>query len=67
MTVLNGTQLSEITNADKKIIVFGSESKGIRDEVLELESKKITIPKSEFSKTESLNVSIAAAIVLSSI
>ena len=67
MTVLNGTQLSKITNADKKIIVFGSESKGIREEVLELGSKKITIPKSEYSKAESLNVSIAAAIVLSSI
>ena len=32
MTVLNGTQLSKITNDDKKIIVFGSESKGIREE-----------------------------------
>ena len=67
MTVLNGTQLSKITNADKKIIVFGSESKGIREEVLELGSKKITLPKSKYSKAESLNVSIAAAIVLSSI
>ena len=64
MTVLNGTQLSKITNADKKIIVFGSESKGIREEVLELGSKKITIPKSEYSKAESLNVSIAGAIAM---
>ena len=67
MTVLNGTPLSQMTNTDKKIIVIGSESNGIRQEILDLESEKITIPKSEFSKAESLNVSIAAAIVLSSI
>ena len=67
MTVLNGTPLSEMTNSDKKIIVMGSESKGISKEVLELTSEKITIPKSKSSKAESLNVSIAAAIILSSI
>ena len=67
MTVLNGTPLKEMTNTYKKIVVLGSESKGISEEVLKLGSEKITIPKSEFSKAESLNVSIAAAIVLSSI
>ena len=67
MTVLNGIPLSEMTRTDKKIIVMGSESNGIRQEILELGSEKITITKSEFSKAESLNVSIAAAIVLSSI
>ena len=50
MTVLNGTPLSKITNVDKKIIVMGSESNGIREEVLELASEKITIPKSEFQR-----------------
>lgn len=67
MTVLNGTPLSEMTNSDKKIIVMGSESKGISKEVLELTSEKITIPKSKSSKAESLNVSVAAAIILSAI
>ena len=67
MTVLNGTQLSKITNVDKKIIVMGSESKGIREEVLELEAKKLQYQSLNISKAESLNVSIAAAIVLSSI
>ncbi|MGB2138056.1 MAG: TrmH family RNA methyltransferase [Flavobacteriales bacterium] len=67
MTVLNGTPLSEMTNADKKIVVMGSESKGISNEILELTSEKITIPKSKSSKAESLNVSVAAAIILSAI
>lgn len=67
MTVLNGTPLSEMTNTDKKIIVMGSESKGISNKILELTSDKITIPKSKSSKAESLNVSVAAAIILSAI
>ena len=67
MTVLNGTPLSEMTNTDKKIVVMGSESKGISNKILELTSDKITIPKSKSSKAESLNVSVAAAIILSTI
>ena len=67
MTVLNGTPLIEMTNADKKIVVMGSESKGISNKILELTSDKITIPKSKSSKAESLNVSVAAAIILSAI
>ena len=67
MTVLNGTPVKKMTNTNKKIIVLGSESKGISDEVLDLGNEKITIPKSKFSKAESLNVSVAAAIILSSI
>ena len=64
MTVLNGTPISDMTDVKKKIIVMGSESNGIREEILELTSEKITIPKSNYSKVESLNVSIAAAIIL---
>ena len=67
MTVLNGSPLSELTKDDKKIIVMGSESKGISKEILELTSEKITIPKSKSSKAESLNVSVATAIILSAI
>lgn len=67
MTVLNGTPLSEMTNADKKIVVMGSESKGISNKILKLTSDKITIPKSKSSKAESLNVSVATAIILSTI
>ena len=49
----------------KKIIVLGGESSGISEKILKLDGEKITIPKSEHSNTESLNVAIAAAIVLS--
>lgn len=66
-TVLNGTPISNITTQNKKIIVLGSESNGIKREILEKANQKITIPKSKFSKAESLNVSIASAIVLSSL
>ena len=64
-TVLNGTSINNITTKNKKIIVLGSESNGIKREILEKANQKITIPKSELSKAESLNVSIASAIVLS--
>ena len=67
MTVLNGTPLSQMTNADKKIVVMGNESKGISNEILKLPSEKITIPKSKSSNAESLNVSVAVAIILSAI
>jgi len=67
MTVLNGTPVGDMTDVKKKIIVMGSESKGIRDEILELTSEKITIPKYKYSKAESLNVSVATAIILSHI
>ena len=67
MTVLNGTPLSQMTNADKKIVVMGNESKGISNEILKLTSEKITIPKSKSSNAESLNVSVAVAIILSAI
>ena len=67
MTVLNGTPVGDLSDVKKKIIVMGSESKGIREEILELTSEKITIPKSKSSKAESLNVSVAAAIILSAI
>ena len=65
VSVLNGTPLKEVRNVKKKIIVMGSESRGVSEEIIELAAEKITIPKSEFSMAESLNVSIASAIILS--
>ena len=65
VTVLNGTPINNIATKNKKIIVLGSESNGINKEILQKANQKITIPKYEFSKAESLNVSIASAIVLS--
>lgn len=46
------------------IIVIGSESHGIRGNILPLLTHPITIPKASGSVTESLNASIAAGIIL---
>ena len=46
------------------IIVIGSESHGIRPEVLPYLNHPITIPRVDGSQTESLNASIAAAIIM---
>jgi len=47
------------------IVVIGSESHGISEEVGKLIGMPINIPKPETSNTESLNASIATAIILS--
>ena len=49
------------------IIIIGSESHGIRQEILPLVTAPIHIPRAEGSKTESLNASVAAAIILATI
>jgi len=55
---------SDKLSFDGGIIVIGSESHGISDDVKKLVSNPITIPKPTDSKTESLNASIATAIIL---
>ena len=49
------------------VIIIGSESHGIREDVLPLVTSPIHIPRAEGSKTESLNASVAAAIIISTI
>lgn len=49
------------------VIIIGSESHGIRKEILPLVTSPIHIPRAEGSKTESLNASVAAAIIISAI
>ena len=49
------------------VIIIGSESHGIRQDVLPLVTSPIHIPRAEGSKTESLNASVAAAIIISTI
>ncbi len=63
-TFLNGNNIYSEPLPEKGIIVIGSESHGISEEVGRLVSKKLFIPP--FSKgAESLNASIATAIVCS--
>ncbi len=47
------------------IVVIGSESHGISKDIKELITTPITIPKPQDSPTESLNASIATAVILS--
>lgn len=59
--VLNGTNIREVSNANGGVIVIGSESHGISDEVLALPNiERVTIPGP--GGAESLNAAIATAI-----
>lgn len=49
------------------VIIIGSESHGIRENVMPFVSCPINIPKAESSQTESLNASVAAGIIISEV
>lgn len=64
--VLDGVNIDEIPKPHRGIIMIGNESRGISNELMPLVDTKITIPKvarGESSSAESLNASIAAAII----
>jgi len=60
---LNGASLYDHPKIEKGILVIGNESKGIREEILQLAKEKITIPKK--GGPESLNAAVATGIILS--
>lgn len=62
--LLEGQNLFETGNQEGGIIVIGSESHGIRSEVLPYITHAVTIPRVNNSATESLNASIAAGIII---
>ena len=49
------------------VIIIGSESHGIRQDILPFVTSPIHIPRGKDSKTESLNASVAAAIIMATI
>lgn len=49
------------------VIIIGSESHGIRENILPFVSCPINIPRANDSKTESLNASVAAGIIISEV
>ena len=49
------------------VIIIGSESHGIRENVMPFVSCPINIPRAEGSQTESLNASVAAGIILAEV
>ena len=62
--LLEGRDIFEMTKPNSGIIVIGSESHGIRADVLPCITHPITIPHRNNSVTESLNASVAAAIIM---
>lgn len=62
--LLEGENLFRKKVWDEGVIVIGSESHGIRENILPMISHPITIPRAEGSVTESLNASMAAGIIL---
>lgn len=54
-------------NDNQGVVIIGSESHGIRENVMPFVSCPINIPRAKDSQTESLNASVAAGIILSEI
>ena len=65
-TFMEGENIYQTALPEKGIIVFGNEANGIRQEVAQQVSRQLSIPRfGSQQKTESLNVAMATAIVLS--
>jgi TrmH family RNA methyltransferase len=62
--LLEGENLFQMKEKPEGFIVIGSESHGIRKEVLPCLTHPITIPRTGGSATESLNAAVAGAIIL---
>ena len=62
--LLEGEDLFQMKTKPEGILIIGSESHGIRAEVLPYITHPITIPRSSGSATESLNAAVAGAILM---
>ncbi len=60
---LGGHSIHEVSFQQPAILVIGNEANGISNDVINIATEKITIPKK--GKAESLNAAIATAIILS--
>jgi len=61
---LRGKDLKNIQTTKDAILLIGNEGNGISDELKKYIEQPVYIPKSKHSKAESLNASIAAAILM---
>jgi TrmH family RNA methyltransferase len=61
--VLEGRPLYETGHISKGLVMIGNESRGLRGELLELATHRITIPRK--GQAESLNAAVATGIILS--
>lgn len=68
-SALNGNNVYKEKFNNKSVIILGNESSGISDRIISLTDRLIEIPNysTGIEKTESLNVSVAAAIICSEI
>ena len=63
---MDGLNVYKTKLPDSAVLVLGNEANGISDEIKQLVTTKITIPRyGAFHQTESLNVATASAILLS--
>lgn len=63
--MMNGQNLyTTDLSIDRALVVIGSESHGIRDYLLPFLGRPITIPSFGFTRPESLNASVATALIL---
>ena len=63
---MDGLDVYKTKLPDSALLVLGNEANGISDEIKQLVTTKITIPRfGAFQQTESLNVATASAILLS--
>ena len=62
--LLEGENLFQLSKKPEGILVIGSESHGIRAEVLPCITHPTTIPRASGSVTESLNAAVAGAIIM---
>ncbi|RZJ49348.1 MAG: RNA methyltransferase, partial [Chryseobacterium sp.] len=64
-TDMDGENIYTFQKAQKLNLILGNEGKGMREETEKLLHKKISIPRfGKSQSTESLNVSMAAGIIL---
>ena len=62
--LLEGENLFQMKKRPEGVIVVGSESHGIRQEVLPCLTHPVTIPRIDGSATESLNAAVAGGIIM---
>jgi TrmH family RNA methyltransferase len=62
--LLEGENLFQMSTKPEGILVIGSESHGIRADVLPCITHPVTIPRADGSLTESLNAAVAGAILM---
>jgi TrmH family RNA methyltransferase len=61
--LLNGKSINAMQQVNEGLLVIGNESKGIHDDLKQLVTEPVTIPK--YGGAESLNAAVATGIILS--